>query len=117
MSYERSSNAADLIMPSLTAGVLAMVMMEIGIAVGEHKEHADTRVHDVQIANEQLRAQLTTGHTVNNLVLNDKGKTFTFRTTDTLNHPEICTGSYRLEKGNATLLGSLSCTQTVPARG
>jgi len=113
---ERYNDGRSAGITGLTAFVLCVSMFNIGSAVGRSLEHADDRVHDVQISNSQLHDQLARDHQVGQLVLNDEEHTFSFHTEDpTTEQPETCTGKYEVKNEVAELVGPLSCTQVIPA--
>ncbi len=111
MSYESSRREG---LGFVGIFVTSMLAYNIGSFVGRALEHADERVHDVQVANSQLYTQLDHDRQIEGLILNDKDHTFTFHTEDPQGTPEVCNGKYEEHKDMATLIGDLSCTQVVP---
>jgi hypothetical protein len=81
-------------------------------------DNSADRVRDTQIYNGQIHDQLAHSYdTIGGLVLanSDNDHTFTFRSTDEAGTPETCTGNYEVHADTAAAVGSIACTQTMPA--
>jgi len=78
-------------------------------------ENTDGRVHQVQLYNEQLDQQLSSGRRVGNLILNDAKHSFSFVTASQEGQVEDCSGKYEVKDHAAQTIGKLTCSVTLPA--
>jgi hypothetical protein len=78
------------------------------------KDDSESRVHQAQVYNEQLRPQLQRGdRLVAYLRVDDQGKHFTFDSKGREAQAQACRGDFKIEQGTATLAGKISCTEIV----
>lgn len=108
MSYE--TRRSGVFMPILIG---ALVGNLVSGAIRGATDDTDIRIKGVQINNEQLYGQLSHGHEVGRLVLNDGPQTFTFQSRAQDGMPETCAGKYVVEANVAHVTGNLACTETV----
>lgn len=94
-------------------GVAAMAVW--ALATTNSKLHqAEKFSEQVQRYNPQLAAQLQQQYDpLNDLVIKDGGKQFTFHTQSDTHVPLSCEGTMKIEHNTATAVGAISCTQSV----